>query len=289
MPLAHAQLVPGNKPPTALEGIPAAGSRCDGDKGESTTGTAKSTTLREYPTGNVANFGCAIDADRLQSMLPSPDIMLADLRAPSAFAVFHIFPAVNVSPSVLANRSYWRNKRLVLIGDGKGEHELYVQCARLKRQGYAGVYVLRGGIAQWHAHGLPLYGRAPALATQIRLSATELWQETHNPRNLVLLDASLSSLVKTLPATRAIPASTPDAIVGALGARDRRNASATAIILVTAAQFDDDRIVELSQAVRPIPLLIHSGSADEYHKQLALQQAVWKTHEQGPRTPRCGN
>jgi hypothetical protein len=151
------------------------------------------------------------------------------------------------------------------------------------------VYVLRGGIAQWYARELPLYGRAPTLATQIRLSAAELWQETRNPRNFIVLDAGLAGLASAVSATRTIPAPTPEAIAGAFRARDRRTAGGAAIVLATSARLDDARIKELMRAVHPAPLLVYSGSADEYRKQLAQQQAVWKAHEQGPRTLPCGS
>ncbi|MDR1935074.1 MAG: rhodanese-like domain-containing protein [Candidatus Accumulibacter sp.] len=284
VPLAHAQLSPGTQPPAALDGIPATGSSCGRD--DDSSEPAGGAIARKNPAGDAANYDCALDADKLQAMLSAPNLMLADLRSPAAFAAFHIPPAVNVSPGALASKSYWRNKRLVLIGDGKGEHELYVQCAHLKRRGYAHVQVLRGGVAQWQAHALPLNGRAPALAAQIRLSATEFWQETRNPRNLVLLDTRLAALAHGLASARTIPAPTAEAIVGAL--RDRRNAGVTAIVLATADGFVDARIEELSRAVRPVPILVYSGSVDEYRNQLALQQAVWKAREQGPRTPRCG-
>jgi hypothetical protein len=166
--------------------------------------------------------------------------------------------------------------------------DLYAQCVRLRRQGFAQVRVLHGGIAQWHARGFPIQGRAPSLAAQIRLSATELWQETHNPRNLMLLDASLSALAQAIPMARTIPSPTPETIGKALGTHSRRNADGAAVVLATALRLDDARLTELARAARPFPFLIYDGSADDYRRQIELQRAVWKAHEQGPRSPRCG-
>ena len=75
------------------------------------------------------------------------DYRLIDLRSESAFAAYHIPGAVNVPLTRLMDAGLGRQEKLVLYSDG-GTHSAQAWML-LKAQGYAGVYMLKGGLGEW--------------------------------------------------------------------------------------------------------------------------------------------
>jgi rhodanese-related sulfurtransferase len=282
----QAELVSGKDLPKGLEDAMPAGSLC----GKSEVDAKRRPAQRDAGKAR-GDLGCAIDADKLAALLASPDdLILADLRPSAAFAVYRIATALNVDISMLLNKPYWHEKTLVLMGDGKAERERYLDCARLKRNGYTRVHVLRGGIAQWLALGFSIQGHVPSSASQLSLSATEFWQEARNPQNLVLLNGSLTQLAKSFPEAKHINTASPEAVAKALTARRRESGPerVSAIVLATDGGFNEAQVASLIQTSRPVPLLFYVGNAEEFQRQLTMQDAIWKAHDHGPKVPQCG-
>lgn len=80
------------------------------------------------------------------------DFRLIDIRSPEAFAAYHLPTADNIPIGSLAAADLPRNEKLLLYADDG------VQAAQgwflLKAQGHRGVYMLRGGLAEWRSQVL---------------------------------------------------------------------------------------------------------------------------------------
>ncbi len=91
---------------------------------------------------------------------------LIDVRAEPAFNAYHLPAAENIPIASLASADLPTNERLVLYGDD-GVHAAQAWLL-LKAKGYRGVYVLRGGLAEWSDQVLYPVLAEPATADQRR-------------------------------------------------------------------------------------------------------------------------
>ncbi len=236
----------------------------------------------------LPDLSCAIAPVELSGLVKHPDTVIVDVRPAADYAAFHLNGALNLTAAELRTKPYLRGKAVVLIGDGKAERERYIDCARLKANGFKQAKVLRGGMPAWLSSGQAILGRAPDAASMGLLSPGELWAETQFNANLVLLTADRKGLSHEWPSATTIPDASLAAIQAALKQRGNKSPLAS-VVLVTA----DDKVAAslpgLRQAVQPVPLLTYTGPADAYTRQLAQQQAVWDAQARGPKKPMCGS
>ncbi len=75
------------------------------------------------------------------------DYRLIDLRSAAEFSQYHIPTAENVALSQLSDYGLGRNEKVVLYSEG-GIHSAQGWFL-LQADGYRGVYILRGGLAEW--------------------------------------------------------------------------------------------------------------------------------------------
>ncbi len=85
------------------------------------------------------------------------DYVLIDLRAPDAYAAYHLPGALNVPLASLSADVAGRNERLVCYGEGDGEGG--EASLVLRSLGFRAAYGLTGGLAAWQA--IVLYPVAP--------------------------------------------------------------------------------------------------------------------------------
>jgi len=264
--------------PEALKNIPHASGVCRKDDGPAGTAYAAGTT--------AADLGCAAGP----AVLQRPGALLADVRQSAEYASYHIGGALNVSLGDLHSKPYWRSKPVVLIGSGKAERELYMECTRLKQRGYKDVSVLRGGMASWTAAARPLAGRTPSLAEATRLSPEEFWQEGQDPDNLVLLSKGQAGLQGEVPFAMVLPAVSAAEVRTIVERRrkEMKNAPLASVILASDESVPVAELEAMQRALLPIPVLVYSGGRAALTRQVAVQKAVWLAQAQGPKQPACG-
>jgi rhodanese-related sulfurtransferase len=90
------------------------------------------------------------------------DYRVIDVRSEAAYAAYHVPSAENVPIASLAAADLPRNEKLVLYGDD-GVHAAQAWFL-LKARGYRGVYMLRGGLAEWKEQVLYPVMSEPATA-----------------------------------------------------------------------------------------------------------------------------
>jgi rhodanese-related sulfurtransferase len=278
-----AQIVDGNALPHALKNLKQATGKCVPDgNGVGGGGSADESV--------APDLGCMTSATKVFDMMAESGTIIADLRSASDFAAFHIDGALSLTIAELRAKPYWRDKPVVLVGNGKAETELYRECGRLKKIGYHRLHVLHGGMPSWLGQRLPMVGQAPAVTQLVRLSASDLWGESHNGQGLVLLDSTHAALQRDMPGSQVLRQITASELQAALSRSKTKKKASPLIGLVAVSQstLTDDQIRELQQAVAPLPLLVYADTQEAFRRAMATQKAIWNAQARGPKRPGCG-
>lgn len=278
-----AQMADGNTLPQVLKNLKPATGKCLRDDG----GIQPGSVANEAVSPDVT---CMAPVAEVLGLLDKSGAIVADLRSSVDFQAFHIEGAINLTAAELHAKPYWREKQVVLVGNGKAEAELYRECGRLKQMGYRHLRVLQGGMPSWLGSGLPISGRAPAVTQLVRLSATELWGESRNGLGLVLLDPVHAALQGDLPGSQVLRQMSASELKAA-GSRSKRKGKSpplTALVAVAQPTLTDDQIREFQQAVAPLPLLVFADTRDAYARAIASQKAIWNAQARGPKRLGCG-
>jgi len=285
--LASAQNASPGELPKALKDIPPAAAMCRPDKVEPLDSILRGIARKELPP----DLACAISAAELSPAAKRSDTVFVDTRPLSEYNQFRIDGALRMGGSELRSKSYLRGRKIVLVGDGKAERELYIACAELKRQGFKQVRLLRGGMASWLVHEQPVVGRAPAPETLIRLSAAQLWLESQFDRNAVLLADNQFTMLPDLPFSAALGHPSLETIQAALQERRElmKNAPLASVVLVADAALSGEQMGRLQQELKPVPLLVYVDTRQALNKYVATQKAVWAAQARGPKQPNCGS
>lgn len=102
--------------------------------------------------------------------------LFIDLREADAFARGTVPGAQNFPLFVLKTKDRLKNASLVLVGDGISESEIYEECRKLRKLGFAKAQVLSGGIRAWKQAGGVLEGTS-RLASETGLVGA--WKGPH--------------------------------------------------------------------------------------------------------------
>lgn len=273
---------PGNQIPSALEGISAAGESC---RREDVNANKKST-----PAGvNLAiDLQCSITVDSVHSLLRTKDVALIDRRDPMDYRSFHIEGSSNLNIAELIAKPYWISKKVILIGSGKAEAELYRECSRLKNKGYKSVYVMNGGLPSWFHKKLPFVGDSPNVSIMGDVTAAELLVEIQNPYNVVLIDKSKFKSIPELGSAFEISDGSPGVVEDFIIKYKKSNSKNQILGVVMVSKISDIEINRLRDSLREIPLLVYRGTREEIASQQNSNKAMWSAYARGPKTPRCG-
>lgn len=179
----------------------------------------------------------------------------------------------------------------MLVGSGKTERELYMECTRLKRRGYKHVSVLRGGLASWIAAGLPLAGHAPSQSEAARLSPDEFWQESQDPDNLVLLATQQSALQSDVPLAAVLPHVGVTEVRAVLERRrkETKNAPLASIVLAIDGSVSVSDVETLQHALLPIPVLVYREGRAPLTRQIALKKRCGLHRHKDPSSRAVGS
>lgn len=246
-------------------------------------------TSSNYSENIKPDISCALSASELNTALASnKDVVLVDTRKNLDFTSFSIAGAMNTSVSDIKNKAFLRNKRIVLIGDGKAEEDLYLSCAELKKAAFKDVKVLRGGMLAWVSNEYSVNGRVPGLNQLGILTPLELWSESLFAENLIFIDSNQSKFQnkfdKSLLANNITSLDLKKVIEKKRKASKKQNFSSLVII---AANADLNNLAQLRKDLYPIPVLYYFDSFENYEQQLSQQKAVLLARERGPKQPGC--
>ena len=279
--------VPSTAMPDALNGIAPSGTTCRRDEVGGAKGVGQVT---ETPALGNADLSCAIGAGELQAMRGRGAATLVDVRHAADFDAAHIEGAMNLTLTALRTKAYLRDKPLVLVGNGRGERELYSTCGLMKAQGFRQVRVLRGGLPMWLAQGQSVVGRESLAGAVPRLSSVELWLEGQFDANLVFVTAGQAAVRERLPYVTTISELSPAAVKALLArrAKELKNEPFASVVLVVEPATTAETVNALRAAISPAPLLVYSQAADVFVREMRQQQLTWTAHARGPKQLPCG-
>lgn len=283
--LADAQVLSPSELPKVLKELPRAGSMCRRDAPETAALLASGDVAAE------ADLGCVRSPAEVQAEWHPSNSILFDLRSRAKYEQFHVEGALSTNEAELLAKPYWRDKDVVLMGGGADDLQLAMVCSRLKRKGYRHVVVLQGGALGLVRDGVSLRGAATRLSDLVRLTAPETWHLGRQPQVLVLASADRSEFFKDMPQARALPTVNGPDLKKSLQTYAPVDKSAPmmpmAVVLLTSKDLGDEALLKLQKAVSPTPLLVYQGSFADYTREIARQNAVWKSHERGPKKTAC--
>jgi rhodanese-related sulfurtransferase len=269
----------------ALKDVKQAGGTCPRDDG--TTSNAGVTLLGADATPDL---GCILSPAEAVILQGRPDTVLIDTRSMQEFDLFHIDNSLKLTTSELRVKPFLQNKMLILAGNGKGERELYVACGELKRAGFKDVKVLHGGLPLWLTQQQPVIGRIAAVENLVRLSPAQLWAETRFDANLVLLMPGMAMLRKEFQSVVLLREDSLDGLKSIIEKQNRnfRKKPLASVVLVADGAMASERISQLIQVLKPLPVLVYADSAEAFRQFVVSQEAAWKIQARGPKQPKCG-
>lgn len=239
---------------------------------------------------DLPDLSCALSPAEARELAGASETVVVDTRTAGEFAGFHIGGALNMGARDVRVKSFLAGKPILLVGNGKGERELYVVCSELKRAGFRQVRVLKGGMPGWLADHHPVIGLAEPAAVLVNLSPAQLWSESRFDSNLVLLTPGMAQFQKEFPKAQVVREINIESIKGILDkrSRDRKAPPVSSIVLVAGNELKRDAIDGLVQGVKTAPLLVYSDSPESLRQHIASLEAVWRAQARGPRQPKCG-
>lgn len=287
--VAAAQAVrPGSSLPDALKDVKPAGGAC---RAADFAAPGNSNPLTRAAVEREPDLACLLPVDRWPALAVDPRATLVDVRSAPDREQGSLEGALPLGVADLGAKPFLKDKTLVLVGNGRGERELYVACGGLKARGFRDVRVLQGGVPAWQAAGRPLLARSAVPDETPRLTASQLWGESHFEANLVLVQSGQSGLRPGLPQGREIADLRPATLQAAVAAQRgpaKQKRPVAAVVLVAAPDTPPADLAALRQALAPLPLLVYADGVAAYTARMREQQAVWAAQARGPKQPACG-
>ncbi len=224
---------------------------------------------------------CWIDDDAVASWSGGTPTWV-DVRPPASARGTTLAGALRIALADLPRKSFLQAQPLVLVGTGFDDVALAQACEALRREGFARVRLLRGGVRAWRAAGRAMAGM-PAEGGLDSISAAELHRSVPGAPWVVLGVGmtSAESLPPRLSPLRSIDGGSDAASAVAAVAQARRDiasrppAERASLVVVVAADAQSAR--ELRTAVRraqlPDVLTLEGGLAG-YRQFLAEQESI---------------
>lgn len=292
---AHAEVrTQGLAMPQALQGVQAAGSAC----ARSTEAGGPAAAGATLPAPDAR---CAVSVDALRKALAADkasssaqgEVVWVDVRRPEQAEADPWPGALRLSPDALRTKAFLRGKHIVLLGEGRAQSQWLSHCRRLKADGFGRVQVLQGGVPQWRLHEAMSAVPPAPLPPPVMLDGPGLWAESLDEGNLVIGlagDALAALLPSVLPFASQAESGSPQAVRSVIERRRKAtSAPLSAVVLaVTPERAASVQLDALRQALWPVPVLLHSGSASALRAQLKQMEAGWHARDRGPKQPRCG-
>jgi rhodanese-related sulfurtransferase len=280
---AHAQVrTEGLAMPQALKGLPAAGSQCS-------LTPAERLQAHQAAALPAPDARCLLSVSEFARDKALADWTWVDVRRPDLAEAEAMPGALRLSPELLRSKGFLKTRRVLLVGDGRGQAALLSQCRRLHDEGFTQLRVLHGGWPQWAFHQMQVMPPVPTRPAD-NLSASALWTESLYDGNLVL-GTRAEGLVALLPFGLTLEAWSVPQVLHLIERRRKDSPRLPLVSVVLAHSPEGSAAVPLAalrQALYPTPLLVHVGDAAALRTQLAQMEAGWLARERGPKQPRCG-
>jgi rhodanese-related sulfurtransferase len=217
-----------------------------------------------------------------------PGTVVVDTRPTAEFNRFHIDGAISLQADAIRTKSFLMKHPLVLVGSGKGEQELYSQCAQLRTNGNPATHVLQGGMAAWVLSELPMVGTAPAASEMVTLSPAELFAEVSGGSSRYFVLPGAAKIKDQIPAATVLGSGRLETgLVAIKNTPPAQAAGSRSIVVIGEGAVTQAQIASAAALLRPRPVLFYLDGASSYSKFVSAQKAVWVAHAHGPKVPPC--
>jgi rhodanese-related sulfurtransferase len=163
--------------------------------GESSVERLFQTTTQKSPA-----FSCLSSVQPIYNGWSRNEALLIDVRRSDEFQKYQIPGSINLEPFSIKSKSFLKDKRIVLLNEGRYLSQLEALCVRLKAKGFRDVAVMAGGLHAWYQARYPVIGDRLELSKLNQISPAELIASLHERDwKFIELDQSLSSLAELLP------------------------------------------------------------------------------------------
>ena len=129
---------------------------------------------------------CFVAYDEVIEKQARGKLMLVDVRKAQDYARLRIPGSINIGATALKTKAFLKRRAIVLVAAGYARRQLESLCGQLRRQGFADVAALDGGLNAWIGQGGAVSGSPLARAALSRLSPRAFMTERDNPRWLVV-------------------------------------------------------------------------------------------------------
>lgn len=206
-----------------------------------------------------------------------------DVRSSGEARAVQMPGALRIPLTDVSTKNFLKSTPLILVGSGRDDGEVAVACGELKRDGFAQVQALRGGLRAWIAAGRPVLGDAAMLQTQDLIKPIEFQRQATMAQWLILgVDLPSATGLPVVPgAYRAISAGDdPQRVVTTIRQIEdewsrKKSASVPTAMIVIA--LDEPRATQLRRTLRDASvanvLVLQEGLAG-YRSFLSQQQGI---------------
>jgi len=154
---------------------------------------------------NRPAFSCLSSIQGIHDVWSRHRVLLIDVRRVDEFQKYQIPGSLNLTPFSIKSKHFLKDKRIVLVNEGRYLSQLEDLCTRLKSVGFQDVSVMAGGLRAWHQAGFPVIGDRLALSELNQISPAELVSSLRERDwRFIDLDKSLHSLANLLTTSGAI-------------------------------------------------------------------------------------
>lgn len=103
--------------------------------------------------------------------------LLVDIRKNQLFNEYRVPSSINLPLHSLASRTFLRNKKIILIGDGFHMQEVSTICKIMRKNGFHSIYAIFGGMLAWTQSKLPVEGNLPKSIIQASIPVDRFFQQ----------------------------------------------------------------------------------------------------------------
>ncbi|MGD8913998.1 MAG: rhodanese-like domain-containing protein [Candidatus Thiodiazotropha sp.] len=153
----------------------------------------------------ITKFNCLVSAIGIYEQWSKDEVLLVDVRRSSEYERYRIPGSLNLAPFVIKSKAFLKDKKIVLVNEGRSLTQLDKLCNQLKSQGLQSVGVMAGGLYSWFQSGYPITGDNLAISKLNQITPAELISALgERDWRFIDIDNSLPALADLLHASEVI-------------------------------------------------------------------------------------
>lgn len=224
----------------------------------------------------------------MQTLISQRPLTLVDIRSKDDFGHCRIPGSINIPLAFIKNRSFLKNRSLVLLSRGYGQRFMEAECRRLRQRGFKAA-ILLGGLCAWKQERGKLEGDLTAVNPVALITPRRFFQEK-DASYWLMVNTSLEP-VEDLPepfasAIRIGPALAPEIDLQKLrqAVWDHGNDSLLTVLAASTVGKTDVRMEKVVTKALGVPVVFLQGGLQNYRRFLAQRNMAAQARRRGLKT-----